>query len=216
MISYLLFSLTVVRLDGSVPVKYGLRLPMDATYLLLKERLAALCQVSSDHLLLAEVSGAMIKVSYKIFNPNISILVNSVCFCFIQSFPGVSNKVRPTSGFALFAYQVLSSSEVIQLLPTNGGNIGLVDGEESVKDVSPNSKLADHSHNQAAKVFHLKGVGNTNTTSSEVRRPVGICMNVMSTVFCRKVFASYHYYFLLFSFAIPVNSPCRCSLVFSK
>ncbi len=36
---------------------------MDATYLLLKERLAALCQVSYDHLLLAEVSGAMIKAS---------------------------------------------------------------------------------------------------------------------------------------------------------
>lgn len=35
---------------------------MDATYLLLKERLAALCQLSSDHILLAEVSGAMVKV----------------------------------------------------------------------------------------------------------------------------------------------------------
>lgn len=55
---------TVVRLDGSVPVKYGLRLPMDATYSLLKERLAALCQLSSDHILLAEVSGNMIKVRF--------------------------------------------------------------------------------------------------------------------------------------------------------
>ena len=45
-----------------MPVKYGLRLPMDATYELLKERLAKLCSVSSDNLLLAEVSGAMIKV----------------------------------------------------------------------------------------------------------------------------------------------------------
>lgn len=52
----------VVRLDGSVPVKYGLRLPMDATYMLLKERLSSLCQLSSDHILLAEVSGAMVKV----------------------------------------------------------------------------------------------------------------------------------------------------------
>ncbi|XP_046459200.1 ubiquitin carboxyl-terminal hydrolase 32-like isoform X2 [Daphnia pulex] len=162
--SYVHVEVVVVRLDGSVPVKYGLRLPMDATYLLLKERLAALCQVSYDHLLLAEVSGAMIK-----------------------SFPGVSNKVRPTSGFALFAYQVLNSSEVIHLLPTNGGHIGLVDGEEGAKDQSSpnNNKLADHSNNQAAKVFHIKEGGNTNT-SSEVRRPVGICMNVMSTVFCRK------------------------------
>lgn len=35
---------------------------MDATYELLRERLASLCGVSSDNLLLAEVSGAMIKV----------------------------------------------------------------------------------------------------------------------------------------------------------
>ena len=53
----------VIRLDGSVPVKYGLRLPMDTTYLLLKERLTSLCDISSDHLLFAEVSGAMIKVN---------------------------------------------------------------------------------------------------------------------------------------------------------
>jgi hypothetical protein len=141
----------------------------------------------------------------------------------IQSFPGVSNKVRPTSGFALFAYQVLNSSEVIHLLPTNGGNIGLVDGEEGAKDQSSpnNNKLDDHSNNQAAKVFHIKEGGNTNT-SSEVRRPVGICMNVMSTVFCRKVFASYHHYyffpifFLLISLVPFVNSPCFCSLVLAN
>lgn len=54
----------MVQLSGTVPVKYGLRLPMDATYMLLKERLSALCQLSPDHLLLAEVSGAMIKVSF--------------------------------------------------------------------------------------------------------------------------------------------------------
>ena len=54
----------VLRLDGSTPVKYGLRLPMDATYDILKERLFPLCNVPSDHLLLAEVSGAMIKVIF--------------------------------------------------------------------------------------------------------------------------------------------------------
>lgn len=119
--------------------------------------------------------------------------------CFIsQSFPGASNKVRPTSGFALFAYQVLNSAEVIHLLPANGGN-GVVIGEETAAKNTPySSKLGDHSSNQAAKVFQMKGGG---STSSEVRRPVGICMNVMSTVFCRKVFA------LIFpSFSILVSS----------
>jgi hypothetical protein len=41
---------------------------MDATYLLLKDRLAVLCKLSSDHLLLAEVSGAMIKVIFVFIN----------------------------------------------------------------------------------------------------------------------------------------------------
>jgi hypothetical protein len=134
-----------------------------------------------------------------------------IFFLNVQSFPGVCNKVRPTSGFALFAYQVLNSSEVIHFLPINGGNNCLAEGEESAKEVSPNhNKLADHSNSQAAKVFHMKGGGNTNTTSSEVRRPVGICMNVMSTVFCRKVLASYHYsYFLLVFFVTFVNSFLR-------
>lgn len=53
----------VIRLDGSVPVKYGLRSPMDASYQSLKERLSSLCHIPADNLLFAEVSGAMIKVT---------------------------------------------------------------------------------------------------------------------------------------------------------
>ena len=49
-------------MDGSTPIKYGLRLPMDATFNTLKERLFPLCHVPANHLLIAEVSGAMIKV----------------------------------------------------------------------------------------------------------------------------------------------------------
>ncbi|KAK4012122.1 hypothetical protein OUZ56_021219 [Daphnia magna] len=141
--SYVHVEVVVLRLDGSLPVKYGLRLPMDATYLLLKERLASLCQISPDHLLFAEVSGAMIK-----------------------TFPGVNSKVRPTSGLALFAYQVLSSTEVIQLLPANGGNIGAPDS--GAKDANRNNnKIGHHSNNQIAKVVDKGGDTTATTTSSE-------------------------------------------------
>ena len=64
----------VICLDGSVPVKYGLRSPMDATYLSLKERLSSLCHIPADNLLFAEVSGAMIKVPELL-----SFLVNTLC-----------------------------------------------------------------------------------------------------------------------------------------
>ena len=89
--------------------------------------------------------------------------------------------MRPTSGLALFAYQVLSTSEVS---PTQTGAT-FANSEDAVKTSA--NKSEDHSNNQPGKVFQTKG-GNSNN-SSEVRRPVGICMNVMSTVFCRKVFA---------------------------
>lgn len=79
---------------------------------------------------------------------------------------------------------MLNSAEVIHLLPTNNGNQGLANGEDGAKS-TPN-KSTDHSISQAATVFSAKGGG---STGSEVRRPVGICMSVMSTVFCRKVFA---------------------------
>ncbi|KZS03438.1 Uncharacterized protein APZ42_033875 [Daphnia magna] len=145
--SYVHVEVVVLRLDGSLPVKYGLRLPMDATYLLLKERLASLCQISPDHLLFAEVSGAMIKAIF-------------------MTFPGVNSKVRPTSGLALFAYQVLSSTEVIQLLPANGGNIGAPDS--GAKDANRNNnKIGHHSNNQIAKVVDKGGDTTATTTSSE-------------------------------------------------
>lgn len=52
----------VVRLDGSVPVKYGLRLNMDEKYSAVKEQLAHLSGLPACRLYLAEVAGSQIKV----------------------------------------------------------------------------------------------------------------------------------------------------------
>lgn len=57
-----LYFRTVIRLDGSVPVKYGLRLNMDEKYSSVKTALSGLCGVSAHLLRLAEVTAAQIKV----------------------------------------------------------------------------------------------------------------------------------------------------------
>lgn len=96
----------------------------------------------------------------------------------LQGFPAGGNKVRPTSGLALFAYQVLNANEVVHLLP-----VDRLANERAAGDASgANVKGEETPNSRATKVLHVK-----NGSTSEVRRPAGICMSVMSTVFCRKV-----------------------------
>ncbi|UYV60649.1 SUPT6H [Cordylochernes scorpioides] len=52
----------VMRVDGSVPVKYGLRLSHDDQYSVLKQQLSELCSIPPPRLLLTEISGSTIKV----------------------------------------------------------------------------------------------------------------------------------------------------------
>lgn len=56
--------ISVVRIDGSVPLKYGLRLNLDDKYRTLKRELAELCNLSAEQLLLVEIAGAMVKVRF--------------------------------------------------------------------------------------------------------------------------------------------------------
>ena len=56
----------VVRLDGSQPVRYGLKLEIDERYRLLKENLSQLCGIPSSTLLLVEIVGSMIRVSQEL------------------------------------------------------------------------------------------------------------------------------------------------------
>lgn len=55
-------SLLVIKLDGTTPVRYGLRLNMDEKYTGLKKQLSDLCGLKSEQILLAEVHGSNIKV----------------------------------------------------------------------------------------------------------------------------------------------------------
>ncbi|XP_052801941.1 ubiquitin carboxyl-terminal hydrolase 32-like [Mya arenaria] len=51
----------VLRLDGSVPVKYGLRLNMDEKYKALKRELSSLASIPTGQILLVEIVGPVVK-----------------------------------------------------------------------------------------------------------------------------------------------------------
>ncbi|XP_025837544.1 ubiquitin carboxyl-terminal hydrolase 32 isoform X2 [Agrilus planipennis] len=59
--SYTLCEILVIRLNGEMPVKYGLRLNSEAKYLELKHQLEQLCDIPGDRLMLAEVASSQIK-----------------------------------------------------------------------------------------------------------------------------------------------------------
>lgn len=53
---------TVVKLDGSVPVKYGLRLNSDSRYYDVKQHLHVLTSIPPHQIMLSELANAQIKV----------------------------------------------------------------------------------------------------------------------------------------------------------
>ena len=110
----------------------------------------------------------------------------------MQNFPGGNSKVRSSAGFALLAYQAFNSGEdkAVHMVSSS---------LQSIEETST-SKLGNDA-NRATKVFEMKGGAN----SSEVRRPaVSICMNVMTTVFCRKVLFSFFFPFFFFCFSFSL------------
>ncbi len=52
-----------MRLDGRVPIKYGLRLNMDEKYKALKKQLSLLSSIPPSQVLLVEIFGALVKVN---------------------------------------------------------------------------------------------------------------------------------------------------------
>ena len=56
------FPPVVIRLDGSQPVRYGIKVEVDDKYRSLKQSLSELCGIPSSKLLLVEISGSVIRV----------------------------------------------------------------------------------------------------------------------------------------------------------
>lgn len=55
----------MILLDGSVPIKYGIRLNPDLKYYDLKVELSKLCGISLEQLLICELYGSQIRVVFK-------------------------------------------------------------------------------------------------------------------------------------------------------
>uniref|UniRef100_A0A670Z3P7 Ubiquitin carboxyl-terminal hydrolase 32 n=1 Tax=Pseudonaja textilis TaxID=8673 RepID=A0A670Z3P7_PSETE len=81
--SYMHIEIIVTKLDGTTPVRYGLRLNMDEKYSDLKKHLSDLCALKPDQILLAEVHSSNIK-----------------------NFPQDSQKVRHSTTASLCAFEV--------------------------------------------------------------------------------------------------------------
>ena len=67
------FYYLVMTLDGSVPIKYGVRLNMDEKYRMLKKALSELTDIPTNQILLVEILGPVVKVS-AIKKPKLSSL----------------------------------------------------------------------------------------------------------------------------------------------
>lgn len=60
----------MIKLDGTVPIKYGLRMNADDKHSVVKTKLSSLSGISANNLKLAEIIGAQIKVSSYDFYKN--------------------------------------------------------------------------------------------------------------------------------------------------
>ncbi|XP_008306895.1 ubiquitin carboxyl-terminal hydrolase 32 isoform X3 [Cynoglossus semilaevis] len=136
--------ITVIKLDGSTPVRYGLRLNMDEKYTGLKKQLSELCGLKPEQILLAEVHNSNIK-NFPQDNQKVRLSVNGFLCAFEIPVPGSPTSLSsPTltedttpiaNGSVPNGYLVNKSS----LIP-NGGPSTMVD---SSSETSVNSGVAN-------------------------------------------------------------------------
>ncbi|KAM6946311.1 ubiquitin carboxyl-terminal hydrolase 32 [Aplochiton taeniatus] len=79
--------ITVIKLDGSTPVRYGLRLNMDEKYTGLKKQLSELCSLKPEQILLTEVHTSNIK-NFPQDNQKVRMTVNGFLCAFEIPVPG--------------------------------------------------------------------------------------------------------------------------------
>ncbi|XP_039612679.1 ubiquitin carboxyl-terminal hydrolase 32 isoform X1 [Polypterus senegalus] len=112
--SYMHLEITVIQLDGSTPVQYGLRLNMDEKYIGLKRQLSELCSLKPEQILLAEVHGSNIK-NYPQDNQKVRLSVSGFLCAFEIPVPG-----SPTSVSSPLQTELPSLGSVKPVLSANG------------------------------------------------------------------------------------------------
>ncbi|KAJ8367869.1 hypothetical protein SKAU_G00078970 [Synaphobranchus kaupii] len=92
--------ITVIKLDGSTPVRFGLRLNMDEKYTGLKRQLSELCNLKPEQILLAEVHSSNIK-NFPLDNQKVRLSVNGFLCAFEVPVPGSPTSVSSPTQTAL-------------------------------------------------------------------------------------------------------------------
>ncbi|MEE6469536.1 hypothetical protein FKM82_008661 [Ascaphus truei] len=111
------FSCQVIKLDGTTPVRYGLRLNMDEKYTGLKKQLSDLCGLKPEQILLAEVHGSNIK-NFPQDNQKVRLSVSGFLCSFEIPIPGSpTSATSPTQTDS----STLPSANGPHSLASNGG-----------------------------------------------------------------------------------------------
>ncbi|XP_063060913.1 ubiquitin carboxyl-terminal hydrolase 32 isoform X2 [Engraulis encrasicolus] len=107
--------ITVIKLDGSTPVRFGLRLNMDEKYTGLKKQLSELCCLKPDQILLAEVHNFNVR-NFPQDNQKVRLSVNGFLCAFEIPVPGSPTSVTsPTPA---------ESTSLPNGVPSANGHIG--------------------------------------------------------------------------------------------
>jgi len=109
-ISFLIMHV-VVKLDGSVPVKYGMRLNMDSKYSAVKEHLSQLTGLPACKLTLAEVASAQLKVNYSISEIGVIYIL-----LLLQISISDADKIKAQYASPLYAYELPATLAIAELL----------------------------------------------------------------------------------------------------
>ncbi|XP_015223155.2 ubiquitin carboxyl-terminal hydrolase 32 isoform X2 [Lepisosteus oculatus] len=115
--SYMHLEITVIKLDGSTPVRYGLRLNMDEKYTGLKKQLSELCVLKPDQILLAEVHASNIK-NFPLDNQKVRLSVSGFLCAFEIPVPG-----SPTSISSPSSIEVAPLANGIPAMASNGNSL---------------------------------------------------------------------------------------------
>lgn len=93
--SYMHVEINVIKLDGTTPVRYGLRLNMDEKYMGLKKQLSDLCALKPEQILFAEVHNSNIK-NFPQDNQKVRLLGNWSLCAFEIPIPGSPASATPS------------------------------------------------------------------------------------------------------------------------
>uniref|UniRef100_A0A182M9T8 ubiquitinyl hydrolase 1 n=1 Tax=Anopheles culicifacies TaxID=139723 RepID=A0A182M9T8_9DIPT len=96
--NYTYCEVLVMLLDGSVPVKYGLRLNSEMKYWDLKKQLSELCGLEPDQMLICELSNSQIRL---ILPNEIRIKPSTACELYAYELPKIDSMLRSRTGSEL-------------------------------------------------------------------------------------------------------------------